>query len=96
MRKISIPTELGWASPGTYYDIAPLELYYLRATILEGQSRSRRATRTTYFLCIWGTFETQVKGKTLKLEQGDLLEIQQGEEYTHRANGRAIVVVLQP
>jgi hypothetical protein len=96
VRKISIPAELGWATPGTYFDIASLELYYLRATIFEGQTRSRRANRNTYFLCIWGAFETEVKGKTLKIEQGDLLEIRQGEEYTHRANGRAIVVVLEP
>jgi hypothetical protein len=96
MRKISIPTELGWATAGTYFDIAPLELYYLRATILEGQSRARRASRNMYYLCLWGSFETEVRGKTLKIEQGDLLEIRQGEEYTNRANGRAIVVVLEP
>jgi mannose-6-phosphate isomerase-like protein (cupin superfamily) len=96
MRKISIPAELGWARPGTYYDIAPLELYYLRATILEGYSRPRRASRDMYFLCIWGEFDTEVKGKTLRIEQGDLLEIRQGEEYTNHANGRAIVVVLEP
>ncbi len=96
MRKISIPAELGWARAGTFYDIAPLELYYLRATILEGSSNPRRASRNVYLLCIQGSFEVDVKGKTAKVEQGDLVEIRQGDEYVCKARSRALVVVLEP
>ncbi|MFQ5905009.1 MAG: hypothetical protein ACE5JA_00385 [bacterium] len=96
MRKIAVAGELGWASPGTTYDIAPLELYYLRATVFEGRTNPRRATRTIYFLCVHGSFEADVNGKKVKVEEGELLEINQGEEYYNNARERAVVVVLEP
>jgi len=96
VRLIRIASELAWASPGTTIDIASLELYYLRTTVFEGRTKPRRATGMTYFLCVHGSFQTEVNGKTVKVEEGELLEIKQGEEYFNHARERAVVVVLEP
>jgi mannose-6-phosphate isomerase-like protein (cupin superfamily) len=96
MRIIKIPMEFLWASPGSYYDIAALSAYYLRVAVLEGAEHPKRAIRDTYFLCIYGSFEMLVKGKAVKMEQGDLLEVNQGEEYAYNSKERALVLVLEP
>lgn len=95
MKKTSIPVELGWASPGTLLDLASLELYYFRASVIEGKEAPKNAIRNTYIFCVVGSFEALVRDKSEEVEAGDLLEISEGEEYVLHARERAVVLILE-
>ncbi|TET45549.1 hypothetical protein E3J62_07260 [candidate division TA06 bacterium] len=95
MKKISIPVELGWASPGTVLDLASLELYYFRAKVLEGKEAPKNAMKDTYIFCVTGSLEAVVRDTSEKVQEGDLLEISEGEEYVLHARERAVVLILE-
>lgn len=95
MKKTSILGELSWATPGTVLDLASLELYYFRASVLEGEEPPKTALRRTYLFCITGSLEATVSGSTEKVQEGDLLEISEREEYVLHARERAVILILE-